>query len=171
MKIKSVRKSELNQMLKKAIEKVEGLGIKIEHNISPNVRTYKATSYYGHIRYKEEFDECEITISEYHLDNGYKAVMGTMIHEVLHACKGAINHGKQWQAYARTVNKAYQHNISRLGSYDNGYRLPKKKHEAKYMIECMDCENVITRVRKSKLVNNTDNYICGKCNGKLKRTK
>lgn len=171
MKTKSVKKNELNNMLKKSILMVENLGIELRGRINPNVRTYKATSYFGQLRYISEEQEFEITISEYHLKNGHDAIMETLVHEVLHACKGCVGHGKQWQAYANMVNRIYGYNITRLGSYNNGYRLPKKENKINYIVECIKCDNIFKRIRKSKLVTETYRYSCGSCGSSLIRTK
>ena len=43
--------------------------------------------------------------------------------------------------------------------------------EAKYLIECEECELVLQRHRKSKLVKQTSRFSCGNCGGRLRQIK
>ncbi len=171
----AVKKEELDSLLKLAIKKVEQVGIELEKPIISTVRTYPAKSYFGQCRYDGELDMFRITISDYHLPNGYKAVMNTLLHEVIHACKGSRGHGSQWKEYADIVNREYGYEISRLFTSNNyDLHVPKsdKREKVKYIIECEKCGAIWERVRKSKLVTQTKYYRCGGgCDGKLKRIK
>lgn len=166
--IKPVDKKELDSMLQKAIEQVENVGIKVPTNIKSKIRTYKATSYFGQCRKKE--GQFEITISEYHLKNGYNAVMETMIHEVIHTVDGCWNHGELWKRCVDKVNRKYGYSISRTGSQKQGYSLKVAEVNVKYIIKCDKCGNTIQRQRMSKLVKYPEIYRC-KCGGKLSRIK
>lgn len=170
-KIKPVLRSELDEMLHEAIYQVKNIGIELDKEIIPEVRVYAATSYFGLIRYHRKLDKYRVTISEYHLKHGYQPVMETIVHEVLHAAKGAKGHSKQWQQYAAIVNDVYDYNISRMQSYDQGYRLPKNDRKIKYIIECTNCDVVYRRQRMSRLVSQTDRYVCSSCGSELARTK
>lgn len=166
-----ISKRDLDTMLQKAIEQVKDLGITFKKPIIPKVRTYKAKSYFGQCRYRQGQDAYEITISEYHLANGYDAVMETMVHEVLHVGKGSRGHDKTWKKYVAMVNREYGYNISRCGSSDNGYTLAVAEKSINYIIQCTGCNQTINRTKKSKLITHTENYRCGRCRSKLKRIK
>lgn len=167
----AVQKEELDSILQEAIDQVTKLGILLESPIISKVRNYKATSYFGQCRYRPEQKKFEITISDYHLENGYNAVMETMTHEVLHACKGSEGHGEQWKTYADMVNEEYGYNISRCGSSQNGYALKTAERSINYIIECPGCGTKWYRTRRSKLVTHTYQCRCGKCKTNLVRTK
>ena len=166
-----MRRTKLNEMLATAIKQVEKAGIKPYDNIIPNVRVYPARSYFGLCRYRKNIDSYEITISEYHLDDPKKAVMETLIHEVLHTTKDTRAHCDRWKEYVAMMNKKYGYNISRCGSSKNGFKLPKGKEKPKYIIKCTNCGKEYARKRMSKGVTQTENYRCGVCKGKLTRIK
>ena len=42
--------------------------------------------------------------------------INTIIHELLHTCKGCMNHGENWKREANKVNRAYGYNIKRCSS-------------------------------------------------------
>lgn len=167
-KMKIVNKSELDKMLQKAIKQVTDLGIELSKPINPKVRNYKATSYFGQCRYRSREYRFEITISDYHLTDGYENVMDTLVHEVLHACKNARGHGEVWKRYANMVNKAYKYDIQRCGTYS--MKIPtEKRPKANYIIECKECKHQYKRTRMSKIIKFYKDYVCGECNGKLER--
>lgn len=79
--------------------------------------------------------------------------------------KGCMNHGTTWQRHASKMNRLFGYDISRTSTYSElGLERPK----AKYVIQCVDCNNEILRFKKSKIVTHINHYVCGKCNGKLK---
>lgn len=164
--VEAVSKKELDGMLQKAIKQVQSVGAEVPENINPRVRIYKATSYLGQCRRKDE--QFEITISEYHLKNGYKAVMETMVHEVIHTIEGCFNHGNKWKMIADRVSSKYGYNISRVGNYS-----VKKVAQAnmKYKLRCKGCGNIWHRQRLTKVVRFPELYSCGKCGGNLERVE
>ena len=164
-------KTELNEMLATAIQQVKDAGIKPYDRIIPKVRLYPARSYFGLCTYKRKIDSYEITISEYHLDNPKKAVMETLVHEVLHTTEDTRAHCNRWKEYVAMMNKKYGYNISRCGSSKNGCTLPKSKEEVRYIIKCTNCGKEYKRKRKSKAITQTERYRCGICRGRLARVK
>lgn len=106
--------------------------------------------------------------------NDEKGLKETILHELLHSCKGCMNHGDNWKRMARKVNQAYGYNIKRTDSVsDKGVQsetmLPRKAREVNYKVICLDCGKIYTRAKASKLITHTNCYRCGCCCGKLKR--
>lgn len=62
--------------------------------------------------------EYSINISADILHDKYplEFLKNTVIHELLHTCKGCMNHGEKWKAYAEKVNAKYGYNIERCVS-------------------------------------------------------
>lgn len=163
-----ITQKELNEMLFKAMDEIETLGINVKRDeIIPEIRISNATTFFGICKHKPR--GYEISISKYHLANPKNAVYQTVVHEVLHTIEGCCSHDKKWQALANKVSRAYGYNISRLGTAKSGFSLNTPKSVYKYIFECKDCGSQVKRQKKSKLVTHTENYKCGICGGKFKR--
>ena len=48
--------------------------------------------------------------------NSEQALIDTLMHELLHTCKGCFNHKNEWKRLAEKVNKIYNYNIKRTYS-------------------------------------------------------
>jgi predicted SprT family Zn-dependent metalloprotease len=94
----------------------------------------------------------------------------TIIHEILHTCKGCMNHGKEWKALAEKVNRAYGYDIKRTASMQE-IGIDVETIESKYRFVCEGCGQVIDRMRESKFTKYPHLYKCGKCGGKFKRVR
>lgn len=115
----------------------------------------------GHNRY-------QISISR-HITTSYKAVIVTMIHEILHTAKDCFNHGRTWQRHASRVNAVYGYSISRtVNKAELG--LPTNEADYNYKITCGQCGKAFYRLRESKLTKHPFLFTC-KCGGKLSVTK
>lgn len=117
----------------------------------------------------------EINISSVLLDerNDERGLKETILHELLHTCRGCMNHGEIWKRLAQKVNMAYGYNIKRTNSADDKgvleeTRPPVKQREVNHRVTCTGCGHVYTRTKASKLITHTDHYRCGCCGGKLK---
>lgn len=84
-----------------------------------------------------------------------------IIHEVLHTCKGCLNHGALWKELAAEVNKAYGYSIKRTAEPQN----PENVY--RYRIRCSSCGNTSYRIKKSKIVQKPEIYRCARCGGAL----
>lgn len=91
----------------------------------------------------------------------------TLVHELLHACPGCRDHGRQWKAYAREVYERLGYHIERTVRTDAPY-VPLRHEEVKYILECQSCGTQIKRMRMSRAVKSPWLYRCP-CGGKLKR--
>ena len=101
--------------------------------------------------------------------NDVSGLKNTIIHELLHSCKGCMNHGENWKRLAEKVNRAYGYNIKRTSSSDEkGVQkstVPTAKN--KYCVICEKCGKKYMRTRMSNLVKYPNRYSCGVCGGKL----
>lgn len=110
----------------------------------------------------------QIEISSAMADAADWDVKNVLLHELIHTCPGCMNHGKRWKLYADRINLKYGYGIKATSRYsDFGLEEPEKAEQAKYLIICKSCGMEIRRKRRSKLVENTDKYRCGKCGGAL----
>ena len=133
-------------------------------------------------RAKKRWGQCKaipggysINISVILLDerNDEQGLKETIIHELLHSCKGCMNHGKNWKYLAEKVNKAYNYNIKRCSSADDkGVQeetRPISDNPVNYIIKCNQCGHIYTRIRMSRAVQHPELYRCGRCGGTLSR--
>lgn len=116
----------------------------------------------------------QISISSILLDerNNEEGLKNTIIHEILHTCKGCLNHKENWKRLANKVNAAYGYNIKRCSNAEEKgvleeTRPPVPVRQANYFVVCEDCGKTYSRTKKSKLITNPGRYRCGVCGGKL----
>jgi hypothetical protein len=76
----------------------------------------------------------------------------TIIHELLHTCKGCMRHTGKWKYYAEVVNQVYGYNIKRVteGSEKGIENYESKEMNVKYVFTCGNCGATIYRKRDSK---------------------
>lgn len=92
----------------------------------------------------------------------------TLMHEILHTCRGCMNHTGRWKQLAETVSAAYGYNITRTAKRDD---LPENiavNLKPKYRVVCQSCGAVYERYKKSAVVVHPERYRCGKCGKPLK---
>lgn len=99
--------------------------------------------------------------------NSEQALIDTLMHELLHTCKGCFNHKNEWKRLAEKVNEIYNYNIKRTYSEVDYEIETEDVAEPKYKIQCTGCGQVFTRQRKSKVVAHPENYRCYDCGGEL----
>lgn len=134
-------------------------------------------------RAKKRWGQCRaipggysINISIVLLDerNDEQGLKETIIHELLHSCKGCMNHGENWKRLAAKVNRAYGYNVKRCSSAeDKGVQeetRPVSVRTPNYIIKCNRCGHTYTRMRMSKIIQHPERYRCGRCNGNLSLT-
>ena len=49
-------------------------------------------------------------------DTSEEGLKKVILHELLHTCKGCLNHGQKWQTLASKINLRYGYNITRTDS-------------------------------------------------------
>ena len=102
------------------------------------------------------------------IKNGLK---NTILHELLHTCRGCMKHTGKWKELADRVNAAYGYKIRRAASPAERMIPQELVPPAKYLIKCTKCGVEIARRKRSSLVEHPQNYRCGKCGGTLTRVK
>lgn len=110
--------------------------------------------------------------------NNEKGLYNTLLHEILHTCKGCLNHGAKWKEYAEIIRKEYGYEIKRASTYEEKgiceevaktrkeYR--KNREKVKHIIRCKKCGHEFKRKRKSKFTENYTIYKCF-CGGELEK--
>lgn len=133
----------LNDYAKRCMTELDDIGIEYGNIIEFKVNT----------RAKKRWGQCKavpggysINISAILLDerNDEQGLKNTIIHELLHSCKGCMNHGENWKRLATKVNRAYGYNIKRCSSADEKgvqeeTRPIKTAREIKYIVKCNGC--------------------------------
>lgn len=158
--------NDANALLSAVIAEARALNIPVARLISPEVVINR--------RAKMRFGCCRkdrlywvIEISDRLLEAPESICRETIAHEVLHTCRGCQNHQQKWKEYAAMMNLAYGYDIKRTGkAEDMGITRVKS---ARYALVCEKCGALITRTRRSKLIDNPDRYRC-KCGGRLIKT-
>ena len=156
------------------LRELDAIGIKYGNIVEFKVNT-RAKKRFGQC--KALLDGFSINISAVLLDerNSEQALKETIIHEILHTCRGCMNHGESWKRLAEKVGQAYGYNIKRTSSPDD-----KGLHEdtrpvavrtVKYVLRCEDCGQLYPRAKLSKIIKYPYLYRCGRCGGRLKLVK
>lgn len=127
--------------------------------------TYKYTNIDG----KNVFD---ISIS-YRLfePNAEDGLYNTVIHELLHTCDGAFNHGRVWKTYADRVYREYGILITRTSTEEEKGITPLPPAPPKYICRCNKCGKEFTRQRMCDLVKHPWLYFHKTDGGCLERIK
>lgn len=102
------------------------------------------------------------------------ATMSTIVHEILHACKGGHGHKGLWKQYADKVMRKYPNlTITRTASagffgLSSG---PGSTSQVAltYLIQCTNCGLKHYSSKLSKTIKYPYKYRCGRCGGELKR--
>lgn len=77
-------------------------------------------------RFKRLWGRCKFTVQQEYIielncvfqdeSTERSGLQNTLLHEILHTCKGCMNHGAQWKAYAKQIQDAYGIVLKRTGS-------------------------------------------------------
>lgn len=106
----------------------------------------------------------QVLLDERNDENGLK---NTIIHELLHSCKGGHGHKGEWKRLANKVHRELGYNITRTSSADDkGVEAETRPVRVKYTITCEKCGRSWTRERACNLTKYTNNYRCT-CGGNL----
>ena len=174
MENKRIDINKLGKIFAEVVQQIRSIGIPISNNLDGPVINRRARTRFGCCKvHREDLGKTvyKIEISDYMLCAEEKYIKEVIAHELLHTCKGCLNHGKKWKEYAALLNKHFGYNISRVSSYQSmGLPLQRDSESrvARYILVCQKCGGEIHRIRRSKLTDNPENYRCGKCGGELK---
>ncbi len=131
-------------------------------------QTSIVNDYYSWDDSRRRFD---IEISDKVLTDEYPTIYTkeVILHELIHTLPGCFNHGEQFKAVARVLNRRYGYNISRVASSSSVACLAPQEH--KYEIQCPACGKIFYRDRMSDFVKNPQNYRHSNCGKELIRIK
>lgn len=141
-------------------------GVPVSDRISPHVRiNSRAVRRFG--RCISENGGFVIELSSKLLDAPELSCRQTIAHELIHTCKGCMNHGELFKKYAAMMNSAFGYSISRTNSCEE---MGVTKESAAFVVLCSSCGARIERLRRSAVVTHPERYRC-KCGGKLVRVR
>ena len=153
---------DLNHYAKICLAEVDRLKIPRAKSIGFSVNT-RAKTRLGLCR--KQGDRYEIEIASSLLDES-KPLEGelknTLIHEILHTCRGCTKHTSRWKQYADRVNAALGYNIKRTAGRDEG-ALSEVIPKPRYRVVCPHCGAVYERYKASEFIKHPERYRCGKC--------
>lgn len=165
----------LMEMFDYGMEVVETCGIEtgIITDVSINTRAKKR---FGQCRYNHATGTYSINIARFILDDDIddKAVMETIIHEILHTVEGCMNHGKKWKSLGKIVEREFGYKITTTDSYSKfsaslaeERKVERNTKKNNYVFKCEHCGQYIRRERFSNFVQRYTHYTCGICGGKF----
>ena len=170
----------IEKLFQQVKREAQQAGIPMSSHISGIVINRRAKKRFGCCKAAKSFagyTSYQIEVSEKILACDEKKIKQTIAHELIHTCRGCMNHGERWKYYAAVMNQRYGYEIKRtatdeemgvkISSSSEGYM--KKQENYKYRIVCMRCGYVFHRKRMSEVVKHPENYRCGKCGGTLRR--
>lgn len=148
------------------LAEIAAIGIEIGYIKEWTVNT-RAKSRWGQCK-KEKDGTFSIQISDRLLVDDRiteKACKETIIHEILHTCKGCMQHRGKWKAYAEQMNRMYGYNIKRVttGGEKGVENYKPKSMAVKYVLTCGKCGATVYRKRSSKFTRYYRNYLCTRC--------
>ena len=160
---------DINEVFHNCCKKLDAIGIQYGKITKVTINT-RAKKRWGQCK---QIGMCyEISISSMLIQDGVALMQleNTVIHEILHTCKGCMNHGETWKRLASKVNNAYGYNIKRTTSaQEKGVKIEYVARTIKHKFVCTGCGQVITRQRESDFTKRYDRYRCGGCKGKFEK--
>lgn len=118
---------------------------------------------------RHEMQIFQIELSELTLHLSREILQDTLVHELLHTCKGCFNHGAQWKQYAEWMNAIYGYHISTTAPSGATEGCKPRGGGVEYILECRQCRQKVVRHRMSKVVKHPEYYRCSKCGGTIQR--
>ena len=160
---------DLNKLVDTCLFELDTIGIKYGSITKWTINT-RARKRWGRCSPLPDKKSFEISVSERLLadDISDKSVKTTIIHEILHTCKGCLNHSTEWKKLASYVNSTLGYDIKRCTSAaEHGICDEPAARNVRYIVKCIKCGKTYERERKSKIIKNPQRYRCGVCRGKL----
>ena len=157
---------DFERLKEECLREVADLGIPVGIIGSWTINT-RAKSRWGQCK-KEIDGTYSIQIAESLLKDeriSEKACKETIIHEILHTCKGCMKHQGKWKAYATMMNGRYGYKIKRVtsGNEKGVENYTPKSTDIKYVFTCGGCGATIYRKRDSRFTRQYRYYSCTKC--------
>ena len=133
---------------------------------------YAKNSYFVPISKGRRFGRAEYTYKGYKIsindllldglhDESLKEIV---MHELLHTCKGCMNHGKQWLSYAAEVNAKLGYKVKQFYSCNEvGISERSYDRDIKYILQCNHCLHRIKRQKYTKAIYTKNGCTCDVC--------
>ena len=159
-----------NTLLQEVRQEAENLGVPVSPHLRSEVRINpRPRSRLGCCRALPD-GSYEIEISKIALGGSETSLRELLAHELLHSCKGCLNHGKLWKKYAAVMESAYGYSITRTVD-PKELGIEQQPREPRYILRCQSCGAEIKRQRECRLTKHPALYRCGACGGRLKVIK
>lgn len=127
----------------------------------------RAKRRWGQCSYNRYTGKFKISISSKLLgedEKSEKGLLNTVVHELLHTCKGCQNHGSHWKNLADKVNAEFDLGIKRCDSAkDKGVEDDYEPAPIKYQIKCPVCGHIYNRRKMCYPVKHPENCGCTHC--------
>ncbi len=94
-----------------------------------------------------------------------------VLHELLHTCRGSMNHGAGWKANTARVKEKLGYEIRSTADMEKLGLDEAVADNFKYSITCLNCGSVMYRMKKSRVVSHPGSYRCSRCGGMLEVKK
>lgn len=161
--------NDFDRLLEIVSSEAQTAGVPISEKIDPHIRV--------NTRAKRRFGQCKktgrgfvIELSSVLLDAPESSARQTIAHELIHTCRGCFNHGDGFNRYAALMNHRFGYNISRTNSPEE-MGVERADEDAKYILRCKGCGNMIYRMKKTSLLSQLDSIRCSDCSGRFELIK
>ena len=109
-------------------------------------------------------------------DAPVKGLKETILHELLHAVDGCLNHGYKWTTLVNKVNSTYGYEIQQTDDFEHkGFETDPMDAQYKYRLTCEGCGHVYKYSRMCSTIKSACNHkarcSCGSSNFKLITTR
>lgn len=108
---------DVNVIAIECMRELENIGIKCGNVIKIDINT-RAKKRWGQCRKIGNNYIIEVNQILLREDTDIDGLKNTIIHELLHTCKGCMKHTGEWKQLAEKVNRYYGYNIKRCDSAD-----------------------------------------------------
>ncbi len=155
----------LNELLEECLEELEAINIRPCGKILGVRENKRAKKRLGCCKQIKGglCPEFQLELSVMLQEAEEKTLKEVMIHEILHTCRGCLNHGDRWKQLAERAGKAYGYSIKRTASFEKLGIEAEKEEQKRYRIRCSCCGSTFYRARRSKVVQHPECYRCARC--------
>lgn len=162
---------DVNVIAIECMRELENIGIKCGNVIKIDINT-RAKKRWGQCRKIGNNYIIEVNQILLREDTDIDGLKNTIIHELLHTCKGCMKHTGEWKQLAEKVNRYYGYNIKRCDSADEKESVKNRKKRSRQKEQQQEKLNIFLNVRaavkrlkdvEKANLQNTRNYIDVPC--------
>lgn len=162
-----VTQTDLNRLLQEEFKRAKGLGFEL-HKVLPNVEIINSMRSYGVCKFYSDIPEktYKICISRYFLHAPVEELRTVIMHEVLHLLKSSKGHDELWGMAALRVRKVYNYQAADYHLNPHPYSKERsncehttlggdglnQKERHLYSVICPKCNCIISRTKRTKLI-------------------